>query len=328
MRALVTGGAGFIGSHLCERLLADGHDVAIIDDLSTGSLANLAACDRDPRLDVRQGRVEDEALTSRLVGRADFVFHLAAAVGVGLVERSTAAAIRTNVLAIDAVLRAAVPRRVPVLVASSSEVYGRSDSVPFQESGDLVLGPPHAWRWSYGCSKALDEHLAMAVAAETVVPVVVARLFNIAGPRQVGDHGMVLPRFAAAALAGAPIEVHGDGTQTRCFCHVLDAVDALVRLAACENARGGVFNVGSDVEVRIRDLAHRVRERAGSVSPVVLVPCEEAHRPGFEEPARRVPDLRRVTAAIGWKPSRGLDRIIDEVLDDRRRAGRPRTPST
>jgi UDP-glucose 4-epimerase len=315
MNVLVTGGAGFIGSHLVERLLADGHEVAVLDDLSTGSLANLAGVRTHPRLRLTVGDAADAATLAPLVAQADRVFHLAAAVGVRLVVQSPLRTLRTNVRTTDLLCELAARRGCPLLVASSSEVYGKSTRLPFAEDDDLVLGATTIGRWSYGCSKALDEFLALATARETGLPVVVARIFNAVGPRQTGRYGMVLPNFVAAALEGRPLTVHGDGRQTRCFCHVRDVVDALAALLdRAASGPAAVFNVGSAEEISVRALAERVLARTGAAAPIEHVPYEQAFGAGFEDLRRRVPDLTRVRAAIGWAPRRSLDDVIDDLV--------------
>ena len=314
MHLLVTGGAGFIGSHLVERLLADGHEVCVLDDLSTGALDNLCSVQDHPRLRVVVGDAADEAALAPLVAAADRVFHLAAAVGVQLVVRSPLHTVRTNVRTTDLVFELAARHGCRVLLASSSEVYGKSTSVPFSEDDDVVMGPTSIGRWSYACSKALDEFLAFAMHKERGLAVVVARIFNAVGPRQTGRYGMVLPNFVAAAVAGEAIPVYGDGRQTRCFCHVLDIVDALVALLDCEAATGRVFNVGTADEIAIVDLAERVIARAGSASRVERLPYEAGYGAGFEDLRRRVPDISRIRDSVGWSPSRSLDDVIDDLV--------------
>ncbi|RME93765.1 MAG: NAD-dependent epimerase/dehydratase family protein, partial [Verrucomicrobia bacterium] len=309
-RFVVTGGAGFIGSHLVERLLAEDARVTVIDDLSTGSLDNLAAVANEPRLEVLTCRVSDCRDLGRLVAEARAVFHLAAAVGVRMAVEQPRRTIETNLDETEAVLRAAVERRTAVLLTSSSEVYGKSQKEEFDEEDDLLIGPPRLARWSYACSKLMDEFLALAYAGEFGLPVVITRLFNTVGPRQTGSYGMVLPRFIEAARAGRPLEVHGDGRQTRCFCHVADTVEALVRLERAPAARGGVFNVGGTEEVTILELARRVVRLLGSRSPVKLVPYEEAYPPGFEDLRRRRPRVARLQAVTGFAPATPLDEII------------------
>jgi UDP-glucose 4-epimerase len=310
---LVTGGAGFIGSHLVERLLADGHAVVVIDDLSTGSLDNLRAVLPHERLRVIQAKVSACAELADLASRATTIFHLAAAVGVELVLREPVRTILTNLRETEAVLAAAGPARVPVLLASTSEVYGRSAQPAFSEEDDLLIGPPHFPRWSYACSKLMDEFLALAYARERGLPVIVARLFNTVGPRQTGRHGMVLPRFVAAARAGRPLRVFGDGRQTRCFCHVRDTVEALVRLALCPAARGEVFNVGSTEEISIHALAELVIAVTGSASAIERVPYSHAYAPGFEDMPRRRPVIEKLAQATGFRPGIPLRAIIEEM---------------
>jgi UDP-glucose 4-epimerase len=307
---LVTGGAGFIGSHLVERFLGEGRRVVVIDDLSTGSEANLAACRNDPRLEVIRSRVSECDRLRELVSSAEFVFHLAAAVGVELVVRSAAGTIHNNLVETEVLLRAASDARVPLLFASTSEVYGKSQREVFSEDDDLVIGPPRLGRWSYACSKLMDEFLALACAREYGLPVVIARLFNTVGPRQTGAHGMVLPRFIQAARAGKPIEVYGTGKQTRCFCLVHDTVEALVRLSRCPEALGEVFNVGNDEEVSIIELARRVIAETRSTSEIRFVPYEAAYAPGFEDMLRRRPSLEKLERHTGFRPRTPLSQII------------------
>jgi len=316
MRYLVVGGAGFIGAHLCERLLADGHEVIALDDLSAGSPANLSRAEEHPGFRFVRGDARDPGLVSAEVVRCDGVFHLAAVVGVRRVVEQTVDTLLTNGPAAATVLLAAASANKPVLLTSSSEVYGVSTKVPFREDDAPVFGAPSCSRWAYGAGKLLDEALALGLWRERGTPVVVARLFNTVGPRQSGAHGMVLPRFVAQARAGAPLTVYGDGSQTRCFCHVRDVVDALVGLLCSERARGGVFNVGDDVEVSIRALAERVVAQAGSASRIESVPFEQAFPSGFAETSRRVPCLDLIRDAIGWRPRRGLARAIDDLLAD------------
>jgi UDP-glucose 4-epimerase len=307
---LVTGGAGFIGSHLVERLLAEGCRVTVIDDFSTGRPENLAAVRTDPRLRVIEARVSACAGLDRLAGEADAIYHLAAAVGVELVVRSPIRTIRTNLDETEAILEAAAGRGVPVLLASTSEVYGKSQHAEFREEDDLLIGPPHLGRWSYACSKLMDEFLALAYARERGLPVIVARIFNTVGPRQTGQYGMVLPRFIAAARAGRPLRVYGDGAQTRCFCYVADTVEALARLMRCPAARGEVFNVGSTEEVSILELARRVIAALGSSSPIERVPYDAAYAPGFEDMRRRRPAVDKLERFTGFRPATPLDEII------------------
>lgn len=314
-RVLVTGGAGFVGSHLVEHLLAAGRDVRVVDDLSTGSLSNLAEA-RGPHLEVVVGSVTEPAVVDAALDGVGFVFHMAATVGVQLVARDPARAIRTQIRGTEHVLAAAARAGAGVLLASSSEVYGKGMKLPFAEEDDLVLGPPTSPRWSYACSKVAAEYLVLA---EDRIPVVVARLFNTVGPRQIGDHGMVVPRFVAQAAAGEPLTVYGSGEQRRCFADVGEVVDCLVRLGDTPSAHRGIYNVGSDDEISIRALALRVRERSGSRSPLVHVRYETAYGSGFEDLGRRIPDLARLEGAIGMRPRLGIDAILDGLLDAARR---------
>jgi UDP-glucose 4-epimerase len=323
MNVLVTGGAGFIGSHLAERLAARGDRVAVLDDLSTGDPANLEGLLRRPGFAFHHGSARDPDLVGRLVGRADLTFHLAAAVGVRLIVERPVHTIATNVRATEVVLEAAARRRTPVVLASTSEVYGKSDRVPFSEEHDLCLGPTTCSRWAYACSKALDEWLALAYHREKGVPVLIARFFNTVGPRQTGRYGMVLPTFARQALRGEPLTVHGPGSQTRCFAHVRDTVDSLLRLAALPGAVGEVFNIGSDEEVTILRLAELVRAYAQSRSPIICIPYDQAFAAGFEDMARRVPDLRKLERFTGSRPRTPLRAIIADVVEDQR--ARPAT---
>jgi UDP-glucose 4-epimerase len=319
MRVLVTGGAGFIGSHLCDLLVAAGHEVNALDDLSTGGLENVSQLQESERFRCTVGSVADGELLARLVAESEFVVHLAAAVGVRLVVESPVRAIETNVHCTEVVLEHADRNRVPVLLASTSEVYGKSAALPFREDGDLQMGATHKSRWAYACSKAIDEFLAMAYWRERDLPVTVARLFNTVGPRQTGSYGMVVPRLVGQAIDGEPLSVYGDGHQTRCFCHVADVVDALARLIADGRARGGVFNIGSTEEVSILELAERIIELTGSSSEVRLVPYDEAYAQGFEDMYRRVPDIAKIGALTGWTPSRSLDDVIRDVIAHERR---------
>lgn len=307
---VVTGGAGFIGSHLVERLLADGHRVTVIDDLSTGRRENLAGVAAHPGFRFIESTVSGCAELGDLVAGADQVFHLAAAVGVELVVREPIRVIETNLGETQALLEAAAVRRTPVVLASTSEVYGKSAKAEFAEEDDLLIGPPTHSRWSYACSKLMDEFLALAFAQERGLPVVIARLFNTVGPRQTGRYGMVLPRFIAAARRDEPLRVYGDGQQTRCFGFVQDTVEALVRLAATPAARGEVFNVGGTEEVTILELARRVIALLGSRSTIELVPYHEAYAPGFEDMRRRRPAVAKLARITGFTPATPLDEII------------------
>lgn len=315
MRYLVTGGAGFIGSHLAEALLAAGGEVYVVDDLSTGRAANIEPLKADPRFHYCIESVMNGPLVAELVDEADVVFHLAAAVGVFLVVESPVRTIETNVRGTETVLHHAAKKKRKVLLASTSEVYGSTLSARFREDDDLVLGPPTQGRWSYACSKALDEFLALAYHRERGLPVIIARLFNTVGPRQTGRYGMVIPRFVSQALAGGPITVYGDGTQTRAFCHVSDTVRALMGLAADERAVGQVFNVGSDAELTINELAERVRRVVNPRAAIAHVPYDEAYAPGFRDMLRRVPDISKLREFLGFEPSLSIERIIASVRD-------------
>jgi UDP-glucose 4-epimerase len=308
---LVTGGAGFIGSHLVERLLADGKAVAVIDDLSTGTLDNLRAVRGHPRLQVVESRISAYPELAQLVAGAEAIYHLAAAVGVELVVRSPIHVLDANLHETEVLLKAAARRGVPVLLTSTSEVYGKSQKEAFDEEDDLLIGPPHQARWSYACSKLMDEFLALAYAKEKALPVVITRLFNTVGPRQTGRYGMVLPRFIGAARSGQPLRVYGDGQQTRCFCYVRDTVEALVRLQGCAEARGQVFNVGGTEEISILDLARKVTEILGSKSAIEFIPYNRAYEPGFEDMRRRKPVVAKLAATVGFKPRTPLQSIIE-----------------
>jgi len=307
---LVTGGAGFIGSHLVERLLADGLAVTVVDDFSTGRQENLQTVAGHPQLRVIAGKVSACEELEAVVAEAQAVYHLAAAVGVELVVKSPIRTIQTNLEETEAILRAASKHQVPVLLTSTSEVYGKSQQEVFSEEDDLIIGPPHLGRWSYACSKLMDEFLALAYARECGLPVIIARVFNTVGPRQRGRYGMVLPRFIAAAKAGRPLRVFGDGQQTRCFCYVADTVEALVRLQNCPAARGQVFNVGSTEETSILALAELVIQTLGATSVVELVPYDQAYAPGFEDMRRRRPRVEKLATFTGFRPQRPLQEIV------------------
>ncbi|MFH2204847.1 MAG: GDP-mannose 4,6-dehydratase [Elusimicrobiota bacterium] len=314
MKYLITGGAGFIGSHLAERLLNNEHSVTVLDDLSTGSIDNINRLRDHKNFSYRIDTAANKPLLAELVDAADSIFHLAAAVGVKLIIESPVRTIETNVKLTELVLDAANKKKKKVLVASTSEVYGKSADTPFREDGDLVMGPTHKGRWSYACSKALDEFLALAYWKEKRCPVVVVRLFNTVGPRQTGQYGMVVPTFVRQALSGRPITVYGDGAQRRCFTHVSNCVWALAKLIEEPQAVGKVINVGSQQEISINDLALRIKELAQSSSEIKLIPYDEAYEEGFEDMPRRVPDLSRVSEMIGYKPTHTLDEIIHDVI--------------
>jgi UDP-glucose 4-epimerase len=312
---LITGGAGFIGSHLADALIARGDRVAIIDDLSTGAVANIRHLKGHPNFSYTLDTIANEAVLAELIDESDAVVHLAAAVGVQLIVQSPVRTIETNVNGTELVLRWAAKKGKTVLLASTSEVYGKSERTPFGEDDDLVLGPSTMGRWSYACSKLLDEFLALAYHKERDLPVIIARLFNTVGPRQTGRYGMVLPRFVRAALRDVPLRVYGDGQQTRCFCYVGDTVRALIALLDHPEAIGRIFNVGNPQEVSILELAQRVVRLANSSSPIVLVPYEHAYEAGFEDMRRRVPDISRLTALTGFRPTLDLDDIIRTVIE-------------
>jgi UDP-glucose 4-epimerase len=313
--ALITGGAGFIGSHLAEALLDAGHDVLVLDNLSTGSIDNIAHLKGRPRFEYFIETVDNEPLLAELIDRSDVVFHLAAAVGVKLIVEQPVRTIETNVHGTEVVLKHANKKKKLVVVASTSEVYGKSADVPFRESADVVLGPSAKHRWAYACSKLIDEFLALAYWKEKKLPVVIVRLFNTVGPRQTGQYGMVLPTFVRQALAGQPITVFGDGTQSRSFTYVSDVIDALITLASDPRAIGEVFNVGNTGEISIGDLAERVKALTGSTSPIQLIPYDQAYEEGFEDMPRRMPDLTKLRTLIGYEPKVALDEIIGQVVE-------------
>ena len=307
---LVTGGAGFIGSHLVERLLAEGCRVRVIDDCSTGRLANLAGVAGNPCLEVVQGAVSTCQQLKPLEAESDFVFHLAAAVGVELVVRSPIATIHTNLRETEALLDAVSERRVPTLLASTSEVYGKSNKAEFVETDDLLIGPPNLGRWSYACSKLMDEFMGLAYHRERQQPIIITRFFNTVGPRQTGSYGMVLPRFVQAALRNEPLRIHGTGLQSRCFCLVHDTVEALWRLMNCKQAIGEVINIGGTEETTIENLARLVIAEVRSKSELTLIPYNEAYAPGFEDMLRRRPSIAKLERLIQFKPSTPLSTIV------------------
>ena len=315
MRVFITGGAGFIGSHLAEALLDQGHDVLILDNLSTGSIDNIAHIKGRPGFEYFIDTVENEPLLAELIDRSDVVFHFAAAVGVKLIVEQPVHTIETNVHGTEVVLKHANKKKKLVVVASTSEVYGKSNDVPFREDSDLVMGPTPKHRWAYACSKAIDEFLALAYWKERKLPVIIVRFFNTVGPRQTGRYGMVIPNFVRQALAGEPITVFGDGTQSRSFTHVGDVVGALVKLIQTPAAIGQVINIGNTQEVTITQLAERVRELCASASTIKYIPYEEAYESGFEDMPRRVPDLSKVNRMIGYEPKQNLDDILVQVID-------------
>ena len=315
MRVLITGGAGFIGSHLSDAYIGRGDEVYVIDDLSTGSIENIEHLKSQPRFHYTIDSVQNHHVTAELVDRCDVIFHLAAAVGVKLIVESPVRTIETNVRGTEVILDLANKKKKKVLIASTSEVYGLSTDVPFREDGNLVMGATTKGRWSYACSKAIDEFLALAYWREKKLPTVVVRLFNTVGPRQTGQYGMVVPNFVKQALARRPITVYGDGKQTRCFGYVGDVVGALVKLMDHPQAVGEVFNIGSNEEVSILELAQRVKQLTGSESPIEFIPYGEAYEQGFEDMPRRVPDIAKVRNLVGFEPKTTLNEILKAVVD-------------
>jgi UDP-glucose 4-epimerase len=316
-KVLITGGAGFIGSHLAERCVAEGIEVVAVDDLSTGRLENLRPVEDSPLFHFHEGDIRQEGVLESALAGCDTIVHLAARIGLKLVVQSSLATLETNVEGTESVFRAARKNRTNVLVASTSEVYGLATRIPSSEDDPITIGSPVRNRWSYAASKALDEFIALGNHRERGVPSTVVRLFNTVGPRQSGRYGMVVPTFVSQALSGEPLTVYGDGTQTRCFCHVRDVVGALIRLANEPSAAGHVFNLGNPVEVTINELARRVITMAGSSSEIRYVPHSTAYGEDFEEIARRVPDITRIRSAIGFAPEFGLDDILREVIAER-----------
>ena len=314
MRALITGGAGFIGSHLAEALLEHGDKVIVIDNLSTGSIDNIMHLKGRAGFEYFIESVDNEPFLAELIDRSDVVFHLAAAVGVKLIVEQPVYTIETNIHGTEVVLKHANKKKKLVVIASTSEVYGKSEDVPFREDSDLVMGPTPKHRWAYACSKAIDEFLALAYWKERKLPVIIVRFFNTVGPRQTGQYGMVIPNFVQQALAGKPITVFGDGTQSRSFTHVADVVGALIKLVNEPKAIGQVINLGNIQEITISQLAERVRALSGSKSPITLIPYDEAYESGFEDMPRRVPDLSKAEAMIGYKPKYSLEDILTQVI--------------
>jgi UDP-glucose 4-epimerase len=315
VHVLITGGAGFVGSHLAEALLQQGDNVTALDDLSTGSVMNIQHLKSQRRFECVIDSVMHMGVLAELIDQCDIVYHLAAAVGVRLVVDSPVRTLHTNIRATELVLEAAKKKKKKVLITSTSEVYGKATKIPFHEDDDLVIGPPLRGRWSYACSKAIDEFLAIAYHREYGVPVVLVRLFNTVGPRQTGTYGMVVPRFVSQALSGSPITIHGDGTQSRCFGWVGDVVQALIKLGVHDRAVGTIYNIGSDQEVTINELAAVVRDVTGSSSPIRHISYEQAYGKDFEDMVRRVPDLSRIRATIGYRPTKNLREIVQAVTD-------------
>lgn len=315
MRALITGGAGFVGSHLADLLIARGHEVFVLDNLSTGSIDNIEHLKGQPRFHYTIDTITNEPVLAEHIDRADVVFHLAAAVGVKKIVEEPVHTIETNVHGTEVVLRHANKKKRLVVIASTSEVYGKSTDVPFREDADLVMGPTPKHRWAYACSKAIDEFLALAYWKERKLPVIIVRLFNTVGPRQTGQYGMVIPNFVRQALAGQPITVFGDGTQSRSFTYVGDVVRGLLALVEEPRAVGQVFNIGNGQEITIRELAEKIKAMTGSASEIVFVPYDQAYEAGFEDMPRRVPDITRIRALVGYEPTVGLDEILQQVID-------------
>jgi len=321
LRVLITGGAGFIGSHLADAYLERGDEVTVIDDLSTGTIENISHLKNNPRFHYTIDSVHNQPVTAELVDQCDVVFHLAAAVGVKLIVESPVRTIETNVRGTEVVLALANKKQKRVLIASTSEVYGLSADVPFREDGNLVMGATTKGRWSYACSKAIDEFLALAYWREKKLPTTVVRLFNTVGPRQTGRYGMVIPTFVKQSLAGRPLTVYGNGNQTRCFGYVGDVVGALIKLMDTTDSVGQVFNIGSSEEISIHDLAKRVKKLTNSNSEITFVPYDEAYEEGFEDMPRRVPDTSKINKLVGFEPKMKLDGILESVISFHR--GRP-----
>lgn len=315
MKILITGGAGFIGSHLADKLLEQGDEVFVIDDLSTGSIENIIHLKDNPRFHYTIESVRNLQVVAELVDRCEVIFHLAAAVGVKLIVESPVKTIKTNIYGTEVVLELANKKKKKVLIASTSEVYGKSDKVPFKEDDDMVLGPTKKARWSYACSKAIDEFLALAYYKEKKLPVVIVRLFNTVGPRQTGRYGMVIPTFVQQALQSQPLTVYGSGKQTRSFTYVKDVIGALIALARHPEAVGEVFNIGNDREISIEELARLIKKRAGSSSEIVYIPYDVAYQEGFEDMQRRMPDITKAGKLIGFKPSMDVEGIVDSVIE-------------
>lgn len=315
MNYLITGGAGFIGSHLAEELLRRGEEVWVIDDLSTGRYENVAHLAGNPKFHLQIDTIMDQEVMEELIDRCDLVYHLAAAVGVRLIVDKPVETMETNILGAEIVLKLANREKKKVIVSSTSEIYGKSDNVPFKEDDDRILGSTTMRRWCYSCSKAIDEFLALAYHQEKKSPVVIARMFNTVGPRQTGQYGMVVPRFVQSALLGHPIQVYGDGEQTRCFTYVNDVVEALIGLAHCPQAEGEIFNVGSEEEISINELAKMVKRLTKSKSPIEHLPYEKAYEKGFEDMRRRVPDLTKIRSLIGFRPKVNLEEMLLKIID-------------
>ena len=320
MNVVITGGAGFIGSHLAEELLERGDNVCVLDNLSTGSPVNIQHLMENERFVFERCSILDKFSTERYVADSDIIYHLAAAVGVKYIMENPLRSLQLNIHGTEVILELASKWGQKVMMASTSEVYGKNEMVPYSEDGDRLMGATTTVRWSYACTKALDEFMALAYHKEQKVPVVIARFFNTCGPRQTGQYGMVIPRFIGNAISGKPIVVHGDGTQSRCFTYVKDAVRAIMTLMDTEEAIGGIFNVGSTQEIQIRDLAKKVIDLTGSSSEIQYIPYEDVYGEGFEDMKRRVPDISKIRNLIGWEPRMGLDELLQEVIEYERSA--------
>jgi len=318
MKILVTGGAGFIGSHLSEKLISDGHNITVIDSLSTGLASNLSKLHRLNGFEFVNGTILNTKLLNSLVAKSDYVFHLAAAVGVFNIVNNPLASLQINIRGTENVLEAAYENKIPVFITSSSEVYGKNISNSLKESDDRILGSPTTLRWSYSEAKAIDESLAYSYYVEKQLPTRIVRFFNTVGPRQLGTYGMVVPRFIKSALSNQPITIYGDGNQTRCFAHVYDVVDAVIAVAFAQNTVGRVINVGNNVEISMNDLAKKIIEETESKSEIVHIPYEEAYGDGFEDMERRVPNIDLINDLVGWKPKRNLLTIIKDIADEMR----------
>jgi len=314
MNALITGGAGFIGSHLAEALMEKGDRVCVVDDFSTGTIKNVEHLRGNHQFALINDSVLNEELMEKLIDDCDIIYHLAAAVGVKYIMENRLKAFQVNVRGTEIVLKLADKKKKKVMIASTSEIYGKNGNVPYKEDDDRILGPTTLYRWSYSCTKALDEFLALAYWQEKRLPIVIMRFFNTVGPRQLGRYGMVVPRFVKSAIEGAPLTIYGDGTQTRCFTYIDDVIRAIIALAECPDAVGQIFNVGSDEEISINDLARKIIKLANSSSKIEYIPYEEAYGEGFEDMMRRAPDISKIYQFIGWKPEVGLDDMLMRML--------------